>query len=53
MKGVVAVDEATDFSLWELVAMSSLSHPLFNSVTLSGDLMQRLTNKGIYTSLGR
>lgn len=47
MKGVVAVDEATDFSLWELVAMSSLSHPLFNSVTLSGDLMQRLTNKGL------
>lgn len=47
MKGIVAVDEATDFSLWELVAMSSLSHPLFNSVTLSGDLMQRLTDKGL------
>ena len=47
IKGVVAVDEATDFSIWELSAMSNLSHPLFNSVTLSGDLMQRLTEKGI------
>jgi hypothetical protein len=47
IKGVVAIDEATDFSIWELSAMSNLSHPLFNSVTLSGDLMQRLTEKGI------
>ncbi len=47
IKGVVAIDEATDFSIWELIAMSSLSHPLFNSVTLSGDLMQRFTEKGI------
>lgn len=56
MRGVVAIDEATDFSIWELAAMSNLSHPLFNSVTLSGDLMQRLTQKGIsswsdYTSV--
>lgn len=47
IKGVVAIDEATDFSLWELIAMSRLAHPLFNSVTLSGDLMQRMTAKGI------
>jgi DNA helicase IV len=47
IKGVVAIDEATDFSIWELNAMSNLAHPLFNSVTLSGDLMQRLTVSGI------
>lgn len=47
IKGVGSIDEATDFSIWELNAMSNLSHPLFNSVTLSGDLMQRLTIRGI------
>ncbi len=47
IKGVVAIDEATDFSIWELSAMTNLSHPLFDSVTLSGDLMQRLTERGI------
>lgn len=47
IKGVVAIDEATDFSIWELNVMSNLSHPLFDSVTLSGDLMQRFTEKGI------
>src|SRR5690606_38552919 len=47
IKGIVAIDEATDFSIWELSAMSNLSHPLFNSVTISGDLMQRFTEKGI------
>lgn len=48
-KAVVAIDEATDFSLWELAVMSTLSHPLFNSVTLAGDLMQRMTTKGIHS----
>jgi hypothetical protein len=47
IKGVVAIDEATDFSIWELVVMTQLSHPMFNSVTLSGDLMQRMTPTGI------
>jgi hypothetical protein len=47
IRGVVAVDEATDFSIWELVVMTQLSHPLFGSTTLSGDLMQRFTSKGI------
>jgi hypothetical protein len=47
IKGVIAIDEATDFSLWELSAMSHLAHPFFESVTLSGDLMQRLTKRGI------
>lgn len=46
-RAVIAIDEATDFSIWELAAISGLSHPLISSVTLSGDLMQRLTLKGI------
>lgn len=46
-KAVVAVDEATDFSIFELKTMSSLAHPEFDCVTLSGDLMQRMTSKGI------
>lgn len=46
-KGVVAIDEATDFSPLELLAMSSFSYPKFNSVTLSGDLMQRMTPNGL------
>jgi hypothetical protein len=44
---VVAIDEATDFSVLDLLAMHSLKHPEFSSVTLSGDLMQRMTVNGI------
>jgi len=44
---IVAIDEATDFSLLELSCMSYLSHPKFRSVSLSGDIMQRLQTKGI------
>lgn len=47
VRSVVAVDEATDFSPLELAAISSFSDPRFNSVTLSGDLMQRMTASGI------
>ena len=47
IKAVVAIDEATDFSIWELFTMSQLAHPYFESVTLSGDLMQRMTKKGL------
>ncbi len=46
-KGVIAIDEATDFSILELICMSYLSHPQFKCVTLCGDLMQRLESKGI------
>lgn len=47
MRMVVAVDEATDFSSTELACMRLLAHPRFNSLTLSGDLMQRMTGQGI------
>jgi len=46
-KPVIAIDEATDFSVIDLLAMYSLRHPNFSSVTLSGDIMQRMTNNGI------
>lgn len=47
MRGVVAVDEATDFSPFELMAMHQLSYPKFNSTTIVGDLMQSITTAGI------
>lgn len=46
-KVVIAIDEATDFSILELSCMSYLSYPKFKSVTLCGDVMQRLEVKGI------
>ena len=46
---VIAIDEASDFSAGQLQAMASLSHPKYNSVTLCGDLMQRMTTHGITT----
>ena len=46
-KAVIGIDEATDFSLIDLLCMSSLNHPKFSSVTLSGDLMQKVTGNGI------
>jgi len=46
-KYVVAIDEATDFSILELSAMTYLSHPKYSCVTLCGDLMQRLEKSGI------
>ncbi len=47
MRGMIAVDEATDFSPIEIGCMQKLSSPNLGSVTLGGDLMQRLTTHGI------
>lgn len=44
---VIGVDEATDFHLIDLLAISSLSDFEISSVTYSGDLMQRLTENGL------
>ena len=41
------MDEATDFHLIDLLAISSLSDFEISSVTYSGDLMQRLTENGL------
>jgi len=46
-KSIVAIDEATDFSLLQLACMTYTSHPMFSCVTLSGDLMQRMTSFGL------
>jgi predicted nucleotidyltransferase len=47
MKGVVAVDEAADFSLVQLYCMYLTSMPRLNSVTFCGDLMQQMNTKGV------
>lgn len=46
-KPVIGIDEATDFSLIDLLAMNSFGHPSISSVTLSGDVMQRMTREGL------
>jgi len=46
-KPVIGIDEATDFSIIDLIAINSFGHPELSSVTLSGDLMQRMTSEGI------
>ncbi|WP_034638244.1 ATP-binding domain-containing protein [Chitinivibrio alkaliphilus] len=43
----VAVDEATDFSALQLSIFSLLAHPLCPTVSLVGDVMQRITHTGL------
>jgi len=47
VKPVIAVDEASDFSLIDIIAMHSFGHPEIFSFTLSGDIMQRVTKHGL------
>lgn len=44
---IIGIDEATDFSVCEIYAMQSLLSREFYSLTLCGDMMQRLTTYGI------
>ena len=46
-KPVIGIDEATDFSIIDLLAINSFRHPDLSSITLSGDIMQRMTNEGL------
>jgi hypothetical protein len=46
-KPVIGIDEATDFSIIDLVAVNSFGHPEISSITLSGDLMQRMNTGGL------
>lgn len=46
---IIGVDEATDFCECDIYAMQSLLYNDYNSFTLCGDLMQRLTMQGIKT----
>lgn len=44
---IIGVDEATDFCICDIYAMQSLLTRDFNSFTLCGDIMQRMTSYGI------
>lgn len=44
---IIGVDEATDYSIFDYYAIASLRHPEFSSVTLTGDIMQCLSESGI------
>ena len=44
---IIGIDEATDFCECDIYAMQSLLYNDYNSLTLCGDLMQRLTETGI------
>ena len=44
---IIGVDEATDFSPIEIYAMTSFAMPDYYSITLDGDIMQRITGRGL------
>lgn len=44
---IIGIDEATDFSECDIYAMESLQTMDYHSLTLCGDMMQRLTKIGI------
>ena len=44
---IIGIDEATDFSICDIYAMQSLLSREFSSLTLCGDMMQRMTSYGI------
>lgn len=46
-RAIIGVDEATDYTIFDYYAISSLRHPDFSSVTLTGDIMQCLNESGI------
>lgn len=46
-KPVIGIDEATDFSIIDLLSINSFKHPELSSITLSGDIMQRITTEGL------
>lgn len=46
---IIGIDEATDFSEIEIYAMKSFAYTEFSSITLSGDIMQRMTVRGIHS----
>lgn len=44
---IIGIDEATDFDECDIYAIQSLLYNDYNSLTICGDLMQRLTKSGI------
>lgn len=49
MKGIVAVDEASDFTIVQLACMYNLCQPRLNTMILAGDMMQQMNASGINT----
>ena len=47
VRPIIAVDEASDYSLLQLKVITQLSHPKYDCVTLCGDLMQRMGPYGL------
>lgn len=47
MKGLVAIDEATDFTPVQINCMYHLSRPRLNTVLMAGDIMQQMNPAGI------
>lgn len=43
---IIGIDEVTDFSIVDIYAMMSIARTEFSSITLCGDIMQRLTTSG-------
>lgn len=46
-KSIIGIDEAADFSIIDLLSVISFKHPELSSITLSGDIMQRMTSDGL------
>lgn len=44
---IIGIDEATDFSEVEIYAMISFALVEFSSITIAGDIMQRMTQRGL------
>ena len=47
VRPVIGIDEATDYSILDYYLMVSFRHYDFSSITLCGDIMQGLNDKGI------
>lgn len=47
IRPIIGIDEVADFSEIEIYSMISFSNSEYSSVTIAGDLMQRMTERGI------
>jgi len=43
----VLIDEVSDFSSIQVACMYNISHPVFNSIFITGDLLQRTNDSGL------
>lgn len=47
--GQIVIDEATDFSSYQIGCMYALTHPGLGALSMAGDLMQRVAPRGLQT----